>query len=175
MTDIMNLNEMLSFESDITNPYAVITEISTQVETATRSFVKCEINKYDGPIDSYYEATGLLTLADVLSSHREYDIQKDLGEIGSTEQKYELFLSAKCFPNYKFRILFFAYRIGGYPVKLVLEQGVAKEFDENGKYVMQITSPEDLKTVITRILCSNRVVSIIQALINASRQEEAPN
>ena len=89
MTDKLDLGSKLDFDKqDIKNPYQVISEIASQVEAATHSFVKCEVSEYAGPIDSYYELSGLLTVADVLSSKHEYNIQKDLGEIGSTEKKY---------------------------------------------------------------------------------------
>ena len=54
----------------------------------------------------------------------------------------------------------------------MLEQNVAKEFNEDGKYIMRVDSPEELEKTITSIITSDRITRIMQALIDASRQEE---
>ena len=174
MTKGINLEGKLDFiKENLSDPCSVISEIASQVEEAAHSYVKCEIKKYDGPIDSYTEATGFITVAQLLAASSHFhNIQNDLGEIVSTELKYEMYLSAPKFPNYKFRILFFSYKIGGYPVVLTLEQGIANEINEEGKsdYRMIINSSDELKQTILLIIDTERILNIIQALIDASRQ-----
>lgn len=175
MTDSLNLESKLDFQKeDLTEPLTVVSQIASKVVEETHSYVKCEIKKYDGPTDSYSETNGIMTMVDLLAaSSHIHNIQNDLGEIESTECKYEMFLAASKFPNYKFRILFFTYKIGGYPVDLILEQGVANEFNVDGKgnYRVRVNSADELKQSIILIISTKRIIDIIQALIDASRQE----
>lgn len=64
---------------------------------------------------------------------KKIDIQKELGEVGKEGFTYEFFLTSKGTPDYKFRVLFMRYDITGYPVTIVLEEGIAAEIDHYKK------------------------------------------
>ena len=66
--------------------------------------------------------------------------------------------------------MFFEYGLGGYPVKIILEQGLADEIfkRENADYIFEIQTKAELENTVTQILASNRALKVIQGLINVS-------
>ena len=76
--------------------------------------------------------------------------------------------------NYKYRVLFFEYGIGMYPVKIVLEQGIADEIfkKENADYVVEYATKTELENVILNILKTKKVTKVMQELIYAMKRFE---
>ena len=76
--------------------------------------------------------------------------------------------------NYKYRILFFEYGIGMYPVKIVLEQGIADEIfeKENANYIIEYETKNELENVIINILKTKKVIKVMQELIYATKRFE---
>ena len=167
MSGLENLENAFSFnKEDITPPETVISEIVEEIETLTHGLVK----EYDGYTVSYVKKSGLSELSLALTGKAEVDIQNDLGKIGYSESKFELFLSAPQLPQYKFRILFFSYGIGGYPVRLTIEHGIAAEIanTQNTDGVIDCRSKIELKEITYKVFNTKRMIEVIQELINAS-------
>lgn len=61
------------------------------------------------------------------------DIQEDLGELGDYYSKYDVVFQSDYLKNYKFRLMFVGCGIAGYPVKIVLEKGVAEDISKDSK------------------------------------------
>ena len=76
--------------------------------------------------------------------------------------------------DYKYRVLFFEYGIGMYPVKIVLEQGIADEIfkKENADYVVEYATKTELENVILNILKTKKVAKVMQELIYAMKRFE---
>lgn len=76
--------------------------------------------------------------------------------------------------DYKYRVLFFEYGIGMYPVKIVLEQGIADEIfeKENADYVVEYATKNELENVILNILKTKKVTKVMQELIYAMKRFE---
>ena len=102
------------------------------------------------------------------------DIQDNLGTIGYQNFKFEFFVKAPKIENYKYRILFFEYGIGMYPVKIVLEQGIADEIfkKENANYIIEYETKTELENVIVNILKTKKVIKVMQELIYATKRFE---
>lgn len=181
MSEKLDIKSKLKFDAtDLTSPDKTIAEIGTQLETATNGLVKGIVNEYDGPIESYNVLNGMASLVAALGTSQKYDIQNDLGEIGYKLFKFEFFLTSSKFPNYKFRVMFFEYGLGGYPVRIILEQGLANEIfkREDADYIFEMQTKSELENTVTNIVTSNRAIKVIQGLINVSLnsldQEENP-
>lgn len=181
MSERLDIKSKLKFDvEDLTNPDITIAEIGTQLESLTNGLVKGVVNEYDGPIESYNTLSGMASLVAALGATQKYDIQNDLGEIGYQLFKFEFYLTSAKLPNYKFRIMFFEYGLGGYPVKIVLEQGLADEIfkQEDANYIFEIQTKNELESTVANILASNRAIKVIQGLINVSlnvqNQAETP-
>ncbi len=171
MSEKLDIKSKLKFDvADLTSPDTTIAEIGAKLESMTNGFVKGVVNKYDGPIESYDVLSGMASLVVALGATQKYDIQKDLGEIGYTSFKFEFYLTSSKLPNYKFRVMFFEYGLGGYPVKIVLEQGLADEIfkRENADYIFETQTKNELEDTVANILASKRALKVIQGLINVS-------
>lgn len=170
MSTELNIKDKLYFDDvDLVAPETVVKEFTDQLEGITNGLVEGVIEPYGGHIESYKTET-LGALA-ALGTTREHDIQKDLGAMGYNRSKFELYLTATYLPNYKYRVLFLGYGIGGYPVKVVLEESIARTI-KGGSDVCLLSNRAELEDLIHRILSSPRVINIIQELINATRIEQ---
>ena len=170
MSSDIKLEDFLSFDDvDRSLPEKVVSEMCDQLKSQTRNYIQGTVQPYNGCIESYKKG-GIKAITIAFSGEEEFDIQSDLGKVGYEKHKFEFYLSATDLPKYRFRLMFFSYGIGGYPVKIVLEQSVADEIFQraDGKYIVECRSQNDLKNTVIRVLNSKRVVQIIQELINAS-------
>lgn len=179
MSNEIKLGEFLSFDDiDRSAPEKVVSDICDQLKSQTRNYIQGVVQPYNGNIESY-KAETLSSIALALSREKDVDVQSSLGKVGYEKHKFEFYLSATTLSKYKFRLMFFSYGIGGYPVKIVLEQGVADEIFQrtNGKYNIECNSKDDLNNTVIQVLNSKRVVKIVQELINASilaKSQEIP-
>ena len=173
----INLEEFLAFDDvDSIAPDKVVIETCDTIKEQTRCYVQGVVKEYDGPIasSSSYTTKGISSAAiaalQAFGGEKKVNIQNDLGAIGYEEHRFEFYLTATALPKYKFRLMFFSYGIGGYPVRLVLEQSIADEIFErtDGKYIVSCNSKDDLENTIIRVISTKRVIQVIQELINAS-------
>ena len=181
MSSEIKLEDFLSFDIvDSGAPEKVVSEMCDQLKCQTKNYIQGVVQIYNGHIESYTtEGISNITLALNQIQKKTVDIQDALGEFGYETHKFEFFLSATSLPQYKFRLMFFSYGIGGYPVKIILEQSVADDVFQrfNGKYIVECKSKDELKNTVIQVLNSKRVVQIIQELINASilsQNQETP-
>ena len=171
-----NFDGILNYDDDqAVSPDTVIAELGNQLEKATNGFIKGVVREYNGPIESYDQMSAFASIASALGTslvHR--DIQDNLGEIGYQEYKFEFFLTTSKLEDYKYRVLFFEYGIGMYPVKIVLEQGIADEIfkKENADYVVEYATKNELENVILNILKTKKVTKVMQELIYAMKRFE---
>ena len=167
------LEGKLNFDNiEITSPDEVISEMGKQLTEATKGFIKGVVREYDGSIESYDQLSVFASIAASLGTAVvRNDIQEKLGPINYKSSKFEFFLVAPKLDSYKYRILFFEYGIGNYPVKLVLEQGIADEiFGEDANYVIEYATKDALENLICNILKSKKVIRVMQDLINATHR-----
>lgn len=168
----MNINfdfaDKLDFSDiDLTCPNEVIEAIATEFDKATNGFVRVKVVEYNGHVFSYKQTSGGFSKI-WGETTREYDIQKDLGRVGSECHKYEVYLYAPAHENYKFRIFFLQYGVASYPVKLVLEQSVAKSIKAT-EYILTRNNRSDLEDLVVGILNSSAVMAIAQELIRVNQ------
>ena len=157
------------------SPDTVIAELGNQLEKAANGFIKCVVRQYNGPIESYDQLSTFASIASALgTSNVQKDIQDNLGVIGYQDYKFEIFLAAPKIENYKYRVLFFEYGIGMYPVKIVLEQGIADEIfkRENANYIIEYVTKTELENVILKILETKKVIKVMQELIYTMKRFE---
>ena len=154
-------------------PNAVVSRVGSQLKELTNGFIEGVVKEYKGHIESYSQPSSMASISAALGKtvvHR--DIQKDLGAIGYETFTFEFYITSSMLETYKFRIFFFEYGMGSYPVKIVLEQGIADEvFCENDtNYVLEYSTKSELESLVTNILRTKRVISVMQDLINATER-----
>lgn len=164
----LDLSRLDFDDIDLTAPNLVVEEILKELSKETKGIVEGKILPYKGHITSYTKQ-GFAGVAAALSGRAdEYvDIQKDLGRSGVETHKYELFLCTPSYEHYKFRICFFSFNTGNYPVSFVLQENVADSISlsENVKCVDR-TQVENL---LYRILNSKYIIGVMQEIIRINQ------
>ena len=161
------LEKKLDFsDAQTISPDEVITELGQELEEVTKGLVRGVVKEYVGPIQSYNNRETFHDVMAALGSslYSNRDIQEDLGIIGDAAFQFEFYLTSAKLETYKYRILFFSYGIGNYPVKIVLEQGIADEIfgRENSEYEIAYGTKEELSNAVLNILNSKKVIKVIQ-------------
>ena len=167
----LELRKKLNFDKkEIHTPSLVFNEFCNQIKDDTNGYIQGISTGYDGFIESYSVRGALANLGASLALSMEKDIQDELGVQGNKTYKYEFYISSPLVDGYRFRICFYEYGIAGYPVKIVLEQGIADEISkiEDGGYIIEVNDEEKLKELLTLVLNSRRVLHIMQELVDAS-------
>lgn len=171
MGKVLDYNGKLDFsEIDLTPPNKVVEEIIAQLPKVTNNYIFGKIESYYGNITSY-KKSGLSSITASLGVvDREVDIQEDLGKCGDGSEKYECYLYTDANEHFKYRLFFMQYNIARYPVKLVLEKGVAGSISPNSQdYIFYCRSRAELEDFIEKILTSKRVISVMQEIIRVNQ------
>jgi hypothetical protein len=163
-----NFYDKLDFSDiDLTPPDKVVEEIASEFAKATKGLVCIKVAEYKGHVFSYTQSfSGIAKMLG--DTTKEHDIQKDLGRVGAECHKYEVYLYAPAHENYKFRVFFLQYGIASYPVKLVLEQGVAKSI-RSSEYILSRDNRIGLEGLVEKILNSYAVLAVTQELIRVNQ------
>lgn len=169
------LEQKLDFsDAQTISPDEVIAKLGQQLEEVTKGLVRGVVKEYEEPIQSYNNRETWNAMMAALGSSLNYnkDIQEDLGVIGEDTFRFEFYLTSPRLEKYKYRILFFAYGIGNYPVKIVLEQGIADEIFgmENADYEIVYHTEEELSNAVLNILNSKKVIKVVQELIYTGKK-----
>ena len=168
--DNLNIYEQLDF-TEIGNdaPDKIVETFLSQLPTQTQGIVLGCIKPYDGQIESYTKRSwaSALSLALALPSEDvEVNIQNELGASGDIKRKYECYIYTPIYEYYKYRVFFLEYAITSYPVKIVLEQSVAKSIsNENDSYIFQCNSQKELEQLLVAIFTSKQMIKIMQDII----------
>lgn len=173
MEIIMN-EEKFSFELvDRYTPDVVIKNSLGQIEQATKGHVIGNIARYDGPIYSYTKKTGLAALGAMqpFSETITVDIQQDLGEQNTEQNKFEVFLTVKGLEHYKYRMMFVKYSTISYPVTIVMNEDLAIEYSGKKNDIFTIASMKKLEELMELVLNSKTMILLIQSLINESLRQ----
>ena len=176
MSKKLDISSRLNFERvDLTAPDKVIRNLCDQLSEETNGYVVGVIEKYDGIIESYTQKSSMATIAAMLGeSEKKVSIQKYLGKIGNEIKRFEFYLKTPAYEDYKYRILFIEYGTGNYPVKVVLELGVANEvLDSHGEYRNMCENPAELEDLIFRVLSSDHIIHVMQELLNIKQIKDS--
>lgn len=93
-------------------------------------------------------------------------IQEKLGEVSGDTFTYEFFLTSKCTPDYKFRVMFMQHDITGYPLTVTLEEGISNEIQYSSTgYEYLAENQEEFEELLKQILNSSRFMEIVTRLI----------
>lgn len=174
MTEIYS-GDSFSFEvKNRLNPKELAKEIIPQISDATRGYVIGNIKEYSGEIFSYRKKSPLAALS--ISGEIDVDVQDSLGEKSPKEETYEIYLTAKDIEDYQYRILFFRFGIGGYPVKVVVNEDLAEEINKkSGKYIFTAESMDAFEQLLIKILQTRELKTIMQSIIEASLRGDYNN
>lgn len=172
----LNISEKLDFNDiDLTAPEKVISEILIQLNEETNGIICGDIVNYNGHVMSYTKAN-FSSLAAVIGSDKEVDIQNDLGEIGQETHKFECYLYTPEYDKYKYRVFFVKYDTSNYPVNIILEKSVARSIsNSNSGYVLSCATREELEELMYNVFTSKKLISVMQELIRINQSKKDLN
>ena len=121
-----------------------------------------------------YTKANFSSLAAVIRSDEEVDIQNDLGKIGQETHKFECYLYTPEYDKYKYRVFFVKYDTSNYPVNIILEESVARSISGNNSgYIMTCSTREELEELVYKIFNSKKLISVMQELIRINQSKKA--
>ncbi len=154
-----------------TFPKKILEEQCGYLYEETEKIVIGRVAEYIGSIKVDPFQTSLFTgkkdagFVDVYSKINR-NIQDALGEMGDSQFTYEFFLTSKGTPDYKFRVFFMQYGITGYPVTIVLEEGIADEINHSDEdYTYHVQNRKEYEELLSRIFSSKRFGEILTKLM----------
>jgi len=153
----------------VTPPEVILNQQCGYISDATDGKVIAKVAKYNGPMSDYMETRGPIGVINRLE--RPVDIQTKLGDTGQVPDMYfthEFYLTSPNTPKYKFRIMFFRYALGQYPVRVILNYDIASDIMETEEVLCQ--SEDDFKALLVSISRSKKLKSVIIALRNIAQQ-----
>ena len=155
-------------------PEGIVEEQCEYLREVTAGRVLAKVSVYSGPTSDYskYTFSGMLEELgkikfSILPDEKtiKVNIQEDLGDINNIPNMYfafEFFLTSPGTPNYKYRIMFFTYTAGQYPVGIVLDNEIANEIGEEQN--IKCNSENEFMEAVKRIINSNKVRKVIDTL-----------
>lgn len=171
----LNLSENLSFdEIDLTAPNIVVKKILSELPKETNNYILGDIQEYEGYIESYtkHDIKAIMSF----NMDTEVDIQDKLGENENEFHRFECYLYTSEYEKYRYRVFFMEYNIANYPVKIVLEESVARSvFVGKNGYIINCNSREELEQLVYTILNSKRMTEVMQHLIRINQAKKIEN
>lgn len=169
----LELNGKLNYnEIDSSAPVNVIQEIIAQLPEQTNNIIYGNIKSYGGQLDSSIanlsKALAKLTSMDV-------NVQNKLGANEEFNQKYECYIYTPIYKHYKYRVLFVQHGIDNYPVKVYLEESVARSIDpeKEGVFIYLCDNKEKLEQLIADVFTSDKMISVMQEIIRIYQAKKA--
>lgn len=164
---------MFSFELlDKYPPDIVIEESLKQIGEATNGLVTGNIAKYNGPIDSYVRTANFATALGLMKEEKLVDIQDKLGEQEAEQSKFEVFLTVKGLEHYKYRMMFVGYSVISYPAIIIMDEELAAAYHDKRSNRFRVDSMKELQEMMNTVINSNKMIKLIQSLINESLRQE---
>lgn len=166
------LNKNFDFTVEYNNkPDQIVEKICEELSKSTKDYAKIGISVYNGSVVSYDR----LSIGKMLSSltTTKVDIQTELGTISKGNFKYEVTITAPYIESFKYRPFFVQYGIGGYPVRIILEQGIADEIfeQEDAAYIVSCNDEEELEKLTLKIFNSEKIHELLQGIISETRRQ----
>jgi hypothetical protein len=157
-------NHGFSFELiDDQIPDEVAAEALSKVEKETNGLVIAHVDVYVKHSDD---------VSDQSKSER-VNIQRPLGRANDEKKTYEIYLTVKGVPDFKYRIMFLEYGSIAYPAGMVLSDELSTIVTSVYEYRYSIESIKELRHVMERIMSANYFHTLLQSFINeALRREE---
>lgn len=112
----------------------------------------------------YAEITEMETLEAFKDSHINNDF------------RYTYNLKGKFLSNYSYKVLSFSNNIRLYPVKITLDENIARELDIQAKNII-VDDQEEFELILSRVLKSNYLIETVSAIIkytNVSAKSSTP-
>jgi hypothetical protein len=105
----------------------------------------------------------------VFAEVSEYEGHETILGLLKNDFAFRFDIKGKFLPDYSFNVLKFSHDITLYPVRFLLDEKVRAELGVSRGVTMDIENPADLEELLERVLKTERIKSVVGALIRLSR------
>lgn len=156
-------------------PDSIIREQCDYLRELTSDKILAKCIPYTGPTRSYSLS---ITSEEIMKKlqplqMRQYNIQKDLGELEEGRFSYEFYITCIAAPNYKYRIMFIEYGFDFYPVLVTLDEDIAKDLSIDTE--IECKSQDDFTQMLSEVLNSSKLETVINNLLSLAEKKEHYN
>ena len=144
---------------DIQSPLEIVDAQCKELSKLSNGRVIARVTEYDGP----YRSKGLSfqpeIFLDASFNANRFNVQNVMGDNATSEDYsnrfvYELFVTSKSTPKYRYRVFIMYYGIDMYPVGLTIQEDIAKEIGFNSEG-MEFKDAASFTEALSKILGSN--------------------
>jgi len=100
---------------------------------------------------------------------KEMDPYTSIHDSMQNDFQYDVVLAGKFLDDFSYRIMSFSYDISMYPVRISVNDEIAKSLGSESK-ITEIASQEELEKFLGEVLKSGRVTEVISSIIKLSKQ-----
>lgn len=163
---------MWNFDSsaleDLQSPLEIVNSQCKELSKISGERVIARVTEYDGPYRSNELFLQTQMLAESFSKATKFDVQDVMGDNATDEDYnnrfvYELFVTSKNTPKYRYRVFIMYYSIGMYPVGLTIQEDIAKEIGFNSEG-MEFEDAASFTEALSKILGSNALGKVLKNL-----------
>lgn len=157
---------------DIQSPLEIVDIQCKELSKLSNGHVIARVTEYDGPYRSKGSAiqTQLLkSSVESLSQIAGFNVQNVMGDNATSEDYsnrfvYELFVTSKSTPKYRYRVFIMYYGIDMYPVGLTIQEDIAKEIGCNSEGT-EFKDAASFTEALSKILGSNVLGRVLKNLV----------
>ena len=150
------MNSMINFE--IKEPDEFI--LPSDIIKAQCDAIK---EKSNGHVVAKISEVSYLTIS--FSDDSDFDFQDS-----NNQFQYEFFITSIATPNYKFRVLYIKYGIEGYPLRMLIDPGIAKEL--SSKQLMYCDTEVAFNEKLKNILNTKKVQLVVNSLYAKAKRND---
>ena len=171
----LNLKEKLADESsDLIFPEDVFNQFIEEINSSSETLICATLEKYTGATESYTYNPFSISLKNLIGTV-EHNVQDDLGCVGKEyNTNFEFSLVSSFLPDFRYRVFFACCELGGYPCKIVLEQGFTNEINEllhKDGYVYIFKDSKELSDFLNILFSSDKFVRLFKQIYAAVKRE----
>ena len=159
---------------DVTYPNEIAIDYCNQLYELTNKLVIAKVEKYDKNIEDMNTVSPLMSIAIANPLLRTKNVEQYLGEVSESDKfTYEMYLTGSNTPNYKYRFCFIENGVYPYPVKIIVDNDIAKELVIDTRITCD--TEETYKQTITIILNSAKMKEVIEGLMTINSKINKDN
>lgn len=160
--------------TNLQSPLKIVANLCNELSQISKGRVIARVTEYNGKYKSIYKKPDQLYKTSPkyfmeMSIIPEFNVQEIMGDKAADDDYnnkfvYELFLTSKNTPKYRYRVFIMYYGIGMYPVGLTIQKDIAKEANLNSEGA-KCDNEDEFIDALKRILGSATVGSVLNNLV----------
>ena len=153
----------------VKTPLSIVKELCTELGSVSGWKIIARVTEYYG---EYRSRSGIFTPDandfDEMPAAVAFDVQDVMGENAHDNEHdnkfvYELYVTSKETPRYKYRVFIMYYGIDMYPVGLTIQENIAQEIRCNSEGIL-CKDEDSFMKILEKILGSNTLGSVLRNL-----------